>query len=69
MSLKVPLGRVAFLSLIGDALRIRTSGTHDYYPSLPEEPAHETWDHGVDVWSDQYSLTLALEVPFSGLWQ
>jgi hypothetical protein len=69
LSLKVPVGRVAFLSLVGEALSIRTKGTHDFYPGVPDVPEHLSWDHGVEVWSDQYSLTLSLEIPFDSFWR
>jgi hypothetical protein len=65
LGLKVPLGQVAFLGLSGDYLRIRTTGQHDFFPSAQEGGGDpESWDHGVKVWSDQYSLTLFLEIPF-----
>ena len=64
LGLKVPLGQVAFLALSGDYLRIRTTGQHDFYPGSLEGGVHENWDYGVEVWSDQCSLTLSLEIPF-----
>ncbi|MBI4799342.1 MAG: omptin family outer membrane protease [Desulfarculus sp.] len=69
LGLKVPLGDLAFLGLSGDYLRIRTTGQHDYYAGDQEGGGHESWDYGVQVWSDQYSLTLFLEVPFSSFWR
>lgn len=69
LGLKVPLGQVAFLSLSGDALRIRTSGQHELYNSALGEGVLTSFDYGVEAWSDQYSLTLALEIPFDSLWR
>ncbi|MBI5523681.1 MAG: omptin family outer membrane protease [Desulfarculus sp.] len=65
LGLKLPLGDLAFLGLSGDYLRIRTTGQHDWYPGDQEGGGHESWDNGVKAWSEQLSLTLFLEIPFS----
>ncbi|MFH1032947.1 MAG: omptin family outer membrane protease [Pseudomonadota bacterium] len=69
LGLKVPVGSLAFLGLSGDYLRIRTSGTHDMYNSAYGDAATISFDHGVEVWSDQLSLTLFLEIPFDSFWR
>jgi hypothetical protein len=66
LGLRVPVGQWGTLALSGDYLRIRTSGQHDWFPSAEDGGgAPESWDYGVDVWSDQCSLSLSLEIPFS----
>lgn len=67
LGLRVPVGQWGILALSCDYLRIRTSGQHDWYPDPRENMAPESWDYGVDVWSDQRSLSLSLEIPFSSI--
>ncbi|MBI5523680.1 MAG: omptin family outer membrane protease [Desulfarculus sp.] len=69
LGLKLPLGDVAYLNLTGDYLRIRTTGTHTLYNSGVGLSEPLSFDYGVEAWSDQYSLTLSLEIPLSTFWR
>ncbi|MFH1057975.1 MAG: hypothetical protein V1797_04740 [Pseudomonadota bacterium] len=62
LSLRAPLWSWGSLTLTGDYLFIRTTGEHNL-----TDDAHGidfTFDYGVMVWSQQMSLSLALEIPF-----
>jgi hypothetical protein len=61
MSLRAPLWSWGSLTLTGDYMFISTTGDHTW--DDPPYPV-ETSDYGVRVWSQQMSLSLALEIPF-----
>ncbi|MBI4799343.1 MAG: omptin family outer membrane protease [Desulfarculus sp.] len=69
LGLRLPLGDAAFLNLTGDYMRIRTTGTHTLYNSAMGISEPFSFDYGVEAWSDQYSLTLALEIPLGSFWR
>lgn len=61
LCLRAPLWSWGGLALTGEYMFLTTTGDHTW--DDPPDPI-ETSDYGVHVWSQQLSLSLALEIPF-----
>ena len=62
VGLSAPLSTDWNLGLAFEYLRIQSTGTHRWTDSLAN--ADMSWDHGVEVWSEQKSVNLKLQYVF-----
>lgn len=62
LGLRAPVSNWGALVMSADYMYIKTKGDHTL--DDPDHEIHETWDYGVKAWSQQVSVSLALEVPF-----
>ena len=62
VGLAAPLAKDVNLGLSFEYLRIQSTGTHRWTDSLAN--ADMSWDHGVEVWSEQKSVNLKLQYVF-----